>query len=408
MSARQNGATTRLAARCRDENRRRKMELRGKLAVLKGAVAREWRAHNTRSRGFCTRSGGGDKSSKDGLPSWRSAHAQAGAGRKTQVASVGGEISCCGQRRDAAARVGKYDDCHAVVREGVPVPRAEAESRKGGGTGTQSKRAARGTPSDGVQCPPLPQERDLDVREGGTSCETPLRPPIANPATNTKTADEESQTLFARRSDDGRNPKDGARAEPATSNSLPTPLANSPTSASVKNFMISGSRRGPLQRRRKHVAATVTLADSTTKGANPQRAANSFTSGGTSEDANCRTLSVLSEEEVLALATLGRGAPTDPRLLLLATPPAPPPPMCRREQQHENDESSVEMDSCSGDGGDGGDGGDVSGTQPVSREFGGGLQKVLERAADKLARNIQAEEEWSRRRLGMASGWLTF
>lgn len=103
-------------------------------------------------------------------------------------------------------------------------------------------------------------------------------------------------------------------------------------------------------------------------------------------------MSILSEEEVQALAALGRGAPNDPRLLLLTSPSS-------SEAWAEFVRDKIEPLLVARDGGcfDGGryDHGGKRADGQVKSE-------LLDGAVDKLASEMQAEEELIRRRLGMA------
>ncbi|CAM9567966.1 unnamed protein product [Hapterophycus canaliculatus] len=434
-SARHNGTIGRLAARLRDQNRRRKVELRGKLAALRGVVAREWRAHNTRGRGDRVCSGGG-RGIKSGLSLWRDADERADAGQETWVAAGSGKVSRPDQRQDAAALEGKHSTCDPVVSEAEAVPGAESGSRKGVGTRSPAGPAVvGGMPSEGgVASSSLPLDRELDKRENGTSCEIPRRPLTPIPNSNKQKVDGESLTVFAYRSDCRGNAKEGARAEVTASNSLSTPITTLSGPASKKILKTTGGEGGPLQRRRKRVASAAKMTSTTAKGVDRQHGIDSATSGA---------FAVLSEEEARALAAFGRGAPTDPRLLLLATPPAPPSrwgqeeeegeeeEQQRQHQQHRqqpqdvsslcaiknyfrdeggefkedaNVEGSLKIGGGNGGGGVGAHGGGMTVTCAAGRKVGGELDIVLERAVDKLAREIQAEEEISRRRFGMGPG----
>ncbi|CAM9801432.1 unnamed protein product [Scytosiphon promiscuus] len=395
LSVRQSGNIARLSALRRDKNRRRKSELRGKLAALRGAVAREWRAHNARSRGFRRSSGSGGKSSKGRLPLWRCADAREDAGRETRVAAGGGKASCFDQPRQATARKGEDASCDAVIGERKAGPGVEAGGRKGGGPGMQSRQAAGWMPSDGVVSCSLAPERELEAKENDTACRIPLRPLTTDATADKAIVGEEARTPFARRSDDGEIPKVGARAGEIPSYPLPGPSATSATSANKKSFKTtSTSRGGPLKTRRNRVAA---------KAADWRRDVNPAAApAGTFEVVIGGAFGVLSEEEVRALEVLGRGAPTDPRLLLLATPPAPPP-QWRQEQPEQRGAPSVWIQGNSPQSAPKQHQADEDSLgRTTGRYVRGGLDEVLERAADKLARKIQAEEDSSRRRLGMA------
>ncbi len=350
LSARQRGALGRLATRTRNSERRRKEELRGQLVVIKGDVARLWREHNRSCWvGHLSSGGGGEPSS---------------AGDGKMAAPAGARFpSLSGQRHDNG-RAGKFD----VIAPPVP-SRWTGEDGGVGGDGRQARRREAEMTLVDVG-PEFPGEQRF-------SATTPGKKEV-NVGTVRSSVSPSSE----------RKNHEKAIIKPSSSASVSKPFANTRRS------------RGRARWRRKRAdAACITIVDGTAAGG---------------------ALDVLTEEEAQALAALGRGAPRDPRRLLLSSPTLParhrrqqqpqpePPPSAHRGGVNVASESRVVavvdgttssgvVASASGLVVDAGRGRHVDCTMPEELEG----DDVLDRAAEKLARKIRAEEELLRRRLGL-------
>ena len=352
LSARQRGALGRLATSRRDAERRRKKELREKLASIKGNVARLWREHN---RSCCV------------------GHVSSGGGA---------------------------DSSAAVVSDGRPVVAA------GGSLPSLSVQV------DGTK-PPMPSSgkcEDEEVRrearqEDGVSF-VDVKPDFpggqrSSPSnTSGKRKVKADAQMPAVPTSGGKNQLEGTKDKPP------------PSSSPSKPFSHTRRRRGGARWRGKRAAATSAADTSAADGA-----------AGWALDA-------LTEEEIDALATLGRGAPSDPRLLLMTSPLSPARQRRQRQQLRPGSSSSarsggpdevsesrpqtwVEGRSTSGgvhsdDGAAGvsaanrniadtGKSRSIAGRKPEDH-----ADEVLARAVDKLSRKIQIQEELSRRRLGLS------
>ncbi|CAN0053362.1 unnamed protein product [Ectocarpus fasciculatus] len=424
LSARQKGSLGRLANRSREGTRRRKMELRGKLAAVKRSIAREWREHN---RSHCRRS--------DGLLS--SGGVDEGASRKRRVATghgAGGRgivASSAGQQQDPAHGEKRGGGDTTTDKSDVGEREAEIGTIEGGGQGDtgietggggerEAEEAGAGTgmaegPSGGISATGVNlvlsgnHEPDhVECTAGTLSLNTVAAAMIESKAENGKRTvpDLESGTNKAQ-----AEVRTGVPTIPSCQPSAPT--------AGLTSRASRGERRS--RRRRKRVAARAAAAY-------PASALDTSLSKGNADDAFtvAGAFGVLSEEEAQALAALGRGAPSDARLLLLVSSPSPAREGPQRHQLepsslayqrlvlHEESEQTAEVHRDgfeiggyhgNGDGGDddvlGVKGVSGGGTTSSSTKRGGYLEKVLDSAMDKLGREIQAEEDLSRRRLGM-------
>lgn len=397
LSARQKGTLGRLAVRCRAEKRRRQVELREELAAVKSGVARVWREHNrSRCRNRSSSSGGVD--------------AGAGGGGKSRAAAVGRSLfalsSSSGRRDDNVAHGKKSDGIMLSVAGNGG--KGEGEEISAGGRGSRALGS-----TAGENPPATPSPADAVKVESGTGAAS------VSVTTNKKhTKHKESRTV--------------SWSSPSPT---PTPM-NTVGTLTCRRVKNSGSRGRGLQRR---VRRAIPSAETTTAGiATAAAPKSSAVTTNHTDDSNGvfilagGAFGVLSEEEAQALAALGRGAPRDPRLLLSESPPQPPSPLRRRRQRqqpespwwairqdlpHEASElaelapdNGLRSGDGRGDGVGGGRfvrvGGDCGGMMSGSaggRNVGRCPIDMLERAADKLARRIQAEEDLSRRRLGMAS-----
>lgn len=391
------------------------MELRGKLAAVKHSIARQWREHN---RSHCHRSGG--------LLS--SGDVDEGASRKRRAATGcgggGGRVaSSAGQQREPVHGEKRGGGDTDTDVSDVGDREAEVETIEGGGQGDTgieigggaergAEEAGAGTgkaegPSGGISTTGVDVVLSGNPEPDHVECTTGTLP------LNTVAAAviDRNAEIGTRTAPDLESGTNKAQAEVRTA--VPSAPTAGFTSRASKN---RGERR--LRRRRKRVAARAAAAYSAS-------AAETSLSRDTADDAVAAaggTFGVLSEEEAQALAALGRGAPSDARMLLLVSSPSR-----AREgpQQHQLESSSpayqglvlheesektaeVQRDGLEiGDYHGNGDGGDdhflgvrgVSGGCSTKR--GGYLEKVVDSAMDKLAREIQAEEDLSRRRLGM-------
>ncbi|CAN0099879.1 unnamed protein product [Ectocarpus sp. 6 AP-2014] len=428
LSARQKGSLGRLAAHNREGTRRRQMELRGKLAVVKRSIAREWREHN---RSHYRRSGGllsSDDVDEGASRTRRAATSRGGGGGGGSMASSAGQRQdpVHGKKRgggDTGTDVSDVGEREAEV-DMIEEGEGDAGIETGGGTERGAEEAGAGTgkaegPSGGISATGASLVLSGNHGPDHVECTTG-RLPLDTVAAAVVQGKSENGTGTAPDLEFGTNKAQakGPTALPATqSNQPPAPTAGFTSRASKDR----GERR--LRRRRKRVAARAAAAYLAS-------AADTSLSKDTADDARTAgggTFGVLSGEEAQALAALGRGAPSDARLLLLASSPSPArdgrqqrqlEPSSRAYQGlvlHGESEQTAEVQRDGFEIGDyhgNGDGGDddvlgvggVSGggtTTSNSTKRGGYLEEVLDSAMDKLAREIQAEEDLSRRRLGM-------
>lgn len=182
----------------------------------------------------------------------------------------------------------------------------------------------------------------------------------------------------------------------------------------------SSHNRGPprRQRRKRRVTSFNTTNDDAPElSTTSPTLATAFVSGAAG---------VLSEEEVQALAALGRGTPNDPRLLLVTSHPPPPSGVdvveerdatrtardkCRNINCHallttrddngkKNSHQTLRMvrDDCGKDSYYHSDG-----SGHVVETIRGRGNSVLERAVDKLVPEMRAREDLTRRSFGLAS-----
>lgn len=379
LSARQRGALGRLAVRCRAAKHDREVELRGQLTRVKGGVARLWREHNRSRFSHGPRSNG----------------AGAGAGGKLSGAEGEGHPSSS-PRQENVARTRKHDGNTVVDSSGE-----EGDDAGPGGEG---------------------EEADGDREEGGAS-ETELVD--ENPSCSGRRSsgsDRMSPDETARDSRSSATTEGERKVKERTASAASVfssqgnqekkeetqPALSSPAAKSGRRS--TSKREGAPWRRRKRIttAAAVTTV-SAVKNADTDALLGDELFG------------VLSEGEAQALAALGRGAPDDPRLLLSTCPLPPqwrrrhrPVPSSRTRLGRLTEDGALDS---SGDNGLGsgvntygavGDGIEsVEGSRGAVAE--GGIPEsdearyaVLDRAMEKLARKIQAEEDLSRRKLGMA------
>lgn len=393
LSARQNGALGRLAVRRRAAKHDREMELRGKLAGVKGGVARLWKEHN---RSCC---------GKGLLQS--SGSADAGTGRKLRGAEGSSRPSSSGQHDSSTIYMINYTRNVAAVPGGDEDEeggRDDEREVRGAGEYREEGGGAIGTALVGGNLSRSGGRRSGDfVNAGGVA----LAP--------SSTTAERSGIARASRSTaaDGERAEDGT----ATASSVPvsklieqntieeTRTASSQRPAATSRTKPGNERGGARWRRRKKRIST-----------SAALAADSAVTTAVAGAIGDGSFGVLSEGEAHALAELGRGAPRDPRLLLstfpLPTPrrrqrqPESPLRACLQEQNEESKLESTSGDDSFGTGGYGGNGRESVGgrtTGAIDGGKGGSKQhEVLDRAMEKLARKIQAEEDLSRRQLGMA------
>lgn len=342
LSARQSGALGRLASRHRAAKHDREVELRGKLARVKGGIARLWREHNKRCCGYGPRSNGAD----------------AGVGGNLSDAKSGRRPSLPSQQ-DSIVQTRKHDSSMSVSKKGHTTSRSRREEEAKGdgeeaaGTETENRVGPHGTASA------LSRTADGVDLEGGTA------------AASSELVSEEFQKTD----------------EEVRTSSL---LRLAAKSRRKPNRI----RGGSLWRRKKRVNTAVTT---------------------DTEAVGDGYFGVLSTGEAHALAALGRGAPDDPRLLLSTSTLLAP---LRRQRPESSTRAPLDagdgdhvLGMTSGENGRG-TGGDVDASGVYSRERGRTVvegesrasdeYEVLDRAMEKLARKIEAEEDMSRRQLGMA------
>ncbi|CAN0402079.1 unnamed protein product [Ectocarpus sp. 12 AP-2014] len=427
LSVRQKGSLGRLATHSREGTRRRQMELRSKLAAVKRSIAREWREHN---RSHCRRSGG--LLSSDDVDEGASRKRRATTGRGGGDGGGGGSMaSSAGQQQDPVHGKKRGGGDTGTDVSDVGEREAEVGTIEGGegdagietrgGTESGAEEAAAGTgkaegPSGGISTTGVNLVLSRNHEPDHAECTTGTLP-LGTVAAAVVEGKSEDGTGTAPDLESGTNKAQAeVRTEvPATqSNQPPAPTAGFTIRASKDH----GERR--LRRRRKRVAAAAYLVSAADTSFSTDTADDALAAGG-------GTFGVLSEEEAQALAALGRGAPSDARMLLLASSPSPArdvpqqhqlEPLSRAYQglvlQKESGQTAkVQRDGFDiGDNHGNGDGGDddvlgvgsVSGggtTTSNSTKHGGYLEKVLDSAMDKLAREIQAKQDLSRRRLGM-------
>ncbi|CAM9530794.1 unnamed protein product [Ectocarpus sp. 4 AP-2014] len=430
LSARQKGSLGRLAAHSREGRRCRQMELRGKLAAVKRSIAREWREHN---RNHCRRSGG--LLSSDDVYEGASRTRRPATGRGGGGGGFGGSMaSSAGQQQDPVhgkkrgggdtgtdvSDVGEREDEVGTIEGGE----GDAGIETGEGTERGAEEAGAGTgkaegPSGGISATRVNLVLSVNHESDHVECTTGTLP-LDTVAAAVVEGKSEDGTGTAPDLESGTNK---AQAEVRTA--LLATQSKQPPAPTV-GFTIRASKdRGErrLRRRRNRVAARAAAAYLASS-------ADTSLSKGTADDAltaSGGTFGVLSEEEAQALAALGTGAPSDARLLLLVSSPSPARDGPQQHQfesssrayqglvLHEESEQTVEVQRDGfeiGDSHGNGDGGDhdvlgvggvsVGGTTTsYSTKRGGYSEKVLDSATDKLAREIQAEQDLSRRRLGM-------
>ena len=422
LSVRQRGALGRLVVRRRAAKHDRETDLRGSLARVKGGVARLWREHNRRRSRYCGGSGGsGGPRSSGGADA-----PAAGGGNGLRGAGGGGDRS-------------------------RPKPSGGPPGGGGGGGGVVDRREdARDTTAVPASAGEVGSSIDRGGEEGEEADGGDAREWRGS---GTSSADDENLSASGRRrpGDDRMNP-DGtiARASGGTTTAgrgnfeggtaaatppAPTSEVNDdkieetrtasspgPSSTSSSRRRKAGSKRGgtPWERKNRAVATPGVAAAAAATG--------TAATAGTEDGAACDgSFGVLSEGELRALAALGRGAPDDPRLLL-STFPLPPPrrrqrPLpstrARADELEEKEERASESRSGNNglgtvlldDGVDGcraGGGFESAGEDQRTAVEGGACasnaydEVLLDRAMDKLARKIRADEEMSRRELGMA------
>ncbi|CAB1098946.1 unnamed protein product [Ectocarpus sp. CCAP 1310/34] len=429
LSARQKGSLGRLAAHSRERTRRRQMELRGKLAAVKRSIAREWREHN---RSHCRRSGG--LLSSDDVDEGASRKRRAATGRGGGGGGGGSVVPSAGQHQDPVhgkkrgggdtgtdvSDVGEREAEVGTIEGGE----GDAGIETGGGTERGAKEAGAGPgkgegPDGGISATGVNLVLSGNHEPDDLECTTGTLPlDTVSAAAVEEKSEDGTGTVPDLESGTNKAQAEVRTAVPATQpNQPPAPTAGFTIRASKDR----GERR--LRTRRKRVAARAAaayLASAADTSLSKDTANDALTAGG-------GTFSVLSEEEAQALAALGRGAPSDARLLLLVSSPSPARDGPQQHQfesssrayqglvLHEESEQTAEVQRDGSEIGDyhgNGDGGDdevlgvggVSGggtTTSNSIKRGGSLEKVLDSAMNKLAREIQAEHDLSRRQLGM-------
>lgn len=380
LSACHNGALGRLGVRCRAAKHRREIELRGEVARVKNGFARLWREHN---RNRC----------ENGPPVSLTGGADAGAGRKKKLGGAEGECRppSLGEQGENKAQRRENDRNAAGVADGEDGDIAW-ERKRGvrGSAGDREKRGADGKP---------PVEGNLSrVGVPGSGEMMDAGETAALAAEGERVEDEVVKVSTVPASNGGPKHDEEPRAE-----------ASSPRPAPTGRGMSGGKRGGAFRRRRKKkgIATNAAAAEETGSAPSVRDAL-----GGADAAVGDGCFGVLSEGEARALAELGRGAPRDPRLLLSTFPLPPPrrrrlPESSSRTHLEELKEEGASLDLASGEeeiGSSGADGhlGTVRG-ESVGGECGGDEHDdVLDRAMEKLARKIQAEEELSRRWLGLA------
>lgn len=390
VSARHHGALGRLTERRRDKNRRRKHELRERLAATKSGVVSAWREHNR-----CLFLGAGSASKKrraareNGDPLEKSAAAAAIAEPPppsppvVEAAAVPAAMAAAVASRAAATGSGGYEaepQCQMgevkLLLEGSSA--ADVNVVANGGTICTKQTDTSPRTSPGHRCDSAPRVREPAAPEAGgikaraffcrdttadTSTQQKQQPPPRAAAVSPAAA---TTTFFRGR---GRGRGRGTTRVPARK-----PQKQRATSTSTKTP--DGSLELPT------TDAPVALT------------ATAFVN---------EAVGVLSEEEVQALAALGRGTPNDPRLLLVA---CRPPSEARVEvtcptrnaltsvtrDTREDDDYCAKKSYHDSDGG-----------RAIETVVRGSGNTVLERAVDKLVPEMRAREELTRRSFGMAS-----
>eukprot|EP00903_Cladosiphon_okamuranus_P006111 g6019.t1 len=387
LAVRQNGALGRLAVRRRAAKHDREAELRGKLAQVKGGVARLWREHNRRNRcGYGPRSSCADE--------------QGGADGKLSGAEGGSRPTPSGgQQHGSFIDVRKYGDRKTTIA--IPGGASE-EGGDGGCVGKGEKTAERdGQEGEGGDIGTISDDENLSPSGQRGPGDDGMNPDwiLRSSFTTTAGGMAAAPPVPASEVDQKKH------GETTRTSSLPVPAA-------MGRGKPGSKPKGAPWRRRKHITTTTT--DDVAA-----LAADSAVAATTGDG----SFGVLSDVEARALAALGRGAPDDPRLLF-STFPLPPPrrrqrpgPSSRAGPDELKEEGAiksrpednglvtgVDVDGCGDDDLEG-----VADGRRATVEAGilrGGKDyehdEVLERAMDKLARKIQADEEESRRQLGMS------
>lgn len=373
LSVRQNSALGRLAVRRRAAKHDLEVELRAKLARVKGGVARLWREHNRSRCGYGPRSSGADEPD---------------AGEKLSGTKGGGRPTPSGGQQD-----GSFVDVRKHDRSTTMATRGSAREEGNAGCGSKGEEAER--PREGAGY------------NGTSSVDEHL-----SPSGRRRPGDEGMNPDWVTRAS-GATTADGEKVEVGTAAASTLPASEVNQKKAVETRAASSAtpaatgRRKPRSKRKGATTAASLTADSAV--------------AAVTDAAGDGYFGVLSEGEAHALAALGRGAPNDPRLLL-STFPLPPPrrrqrpgPSSRARLDELKEESATE--SRSGDNGLG-TGANVDGCGCDVLEGVGDCRRataeaekrcnkaheyeVLDRAMDKLARKIQADEEISRRQLGIA------
>eukprot|EP00752_Nemacystus_decipiens_P007548 g6744.t1 len=382
LSARHKGALGRLAVRCRAAKQTREIALRGELAKVKGGVARLWREHNRSSCGYgpgsngnngaCEGSGGARKGERGRGCCPSQPHQQEGITRATTQ----GSITAVDPRGE--------EGYAGTVGEDKEADRGREKEGEGEGYGTDFgdgnlSRLGRGESDNGKM-----SQQETARAAGSIADEQAIE--------GDETAAPSSLALASE-----NDKKQHEKTRPAS-------VLRSAASSGRKH---SSYRTGTPWRRKKRSPTTPAVATESSATAN---VADTSLGDG--------SFGVLSEGEARALAALGRGAPNDPRLLLSAFPLPPPWRRLRPEASsltHLDEQRRIESESESeivwntgvataeNSDGYGGDGGEIGRRSVVEREMCPSTElEVLDRAMEKLAKKIRAEEDWSRRELGMA------
>ncbi|CAM9490772.1 unnamed protein product [Laminaria digitata] len=426
VSVRHHGALGRLTERRRDKNRRRKHELRERLAAAKGGIARTWKEHNNRRYLFLL--GAGSRASekkrddtrenKEEPPLGKRAVESAESAATPAGAAAGAAAGAPEAGAAAAAAAGEEAGAAAVEAAAAAAPgghevepqcqAGEVGELRGNTTAANAKVAADGgfVPTKHTNTiPRTPPGYDCDSSSRGARVQTAaptagrgkktcnFRP---NTAADTTSVQQKKKQLVprlpARRQ---RKPRASSTAN-TTSDSgryyLHTPRSLRCSFASCDLPPAPTANTSGDDSDLPELTATTTAALATT----------AFVSGA---------VGVLSEKEVRALAALGRGTPNDPRLLLVASRP-PSSEACVEEAPRETRGGHMMMTTrrVRDDDHDDyrgkksysyhthSDGDRAAGTTVRGRG-----KSVLDRAVDKLVPEMRAREEATRRTFGMAS-----
>lgn len=391
VSARHHGALGRLTERRREKNRRRKHELRERLAAAKSGVARAWKDHNR-----CLFLGAGRASEKrcaareSGGPLDKRAAAKASAPVPVvgPVATAVAEAVAAVAAGAAATGSGENEaesQCQAgeVGELRGHVSTADAKVAADGGFVCANQIDAPPRTPPGQGCDSVPRAREAAAPEavGGKT-----RAFAWSDSTADTTSTRQKKQL----------PRRAATLSPAATS---TAFLRGRGRSRGRENTAGVPARKPQKRRAASTSTTNTSDESpelptTTTAA---FAATAFVSGA---------VGVLSEEEVQALAALGRGTPNDPRLLLVASRP-PPESRARVEVPRPTRKALMVRTRGTQDDADfycdkkiyrNSDGGSAVGTAVRGRG-----NSVLERAMDKLVPEMRAREEATRRSFGMPS-----